>query len=79
MPCQEPKPGRLVGQNGEQCTYMIRYPQTFKTHAESFAACEHTWNKSYKRLPDWDLAFKYTGGDDTQTWLNNFYSAYNKL
>jgi hypothetical protein len=57
----------------------VRYPRYFKSHAESFAECERIWSKFYGALPDWNLAHKWTGGDQTQNWLNNFYSAYNKL
>lgn len=57
----------------------VRYPRYFKSHAESFAACEELWARAYGRLPNLDLAIKYTGGDDSVNWLANFYSAYNKL
>lgn len=56
-----------------------RYPQRFKSHQESYQACQYTWKRSYGRLPDLDLATKYTGGDDTATWLTNFYAEYNRL
>ena len=36
------------------------------------------WNKSYWRYPDYKLAKKWTGNDNTQRWLNTVNSCYYK-
>lgn len=56
-----------------------RYPRTFKTKAESYAAFKKLWAKSYKTFPTYALAVRYSGNDRASSWLRNvtkFYNSY---
>lgn len=57
----------------------VRYPRYFNSYAESQAACVALWKRAYVHFPDMALATKYTGGDDTETWLKNVIVTYNSL
>lgn len=56
-----------------------RAPAYFDSHEESFKTCESIWSKSYGSLPNYKLAHKWSGGDNVDSWLKNFYIAYRKL
>lgn len=43
--------------------------QTFENTEQSFAAFKYTWNKSYKRFPDRQLAAKYSSEGAADRWL----------
>lgn len=52
-PCQK--------QQGNMCVYNSR--------EESYEAFKTIWLKWYKTFPDYEMAYKWTGGDNTQHWL----------
>lgn len=56
-----------------------RYPCTFKTPQDSLDAFKKTWSKSYQRMADLDLAHKYTGGDNFDTWTCNVHRVYYEI
>lgn len=45
---------------------------------ESFDDFKRIWNDYYGALPSKALAAKWTGNDNPEIWLNNFYSCYNE-
>ena len=57
-----------------------RYPRTFASHAESYAAFKKLWAKPsmpYKgQVPDLRLAKIYSGNDSPDTWLCNVHRSY---
>lgn len=53
-------------------------PVAYASTQESFAAFKDLWSRLYVGYPDWDLAYRYTGGDDTQIWLDNVTRIYNQ-
>ena len=55
-----------------------RYVRRFDKLEDSYKACEELWDRVYGKLPDHELANKYTGDDHPDTWLYNFYYFYNK-
>lgn len=57
----------------------VRSPRYFKSHAESYAAFKDIWSRKYGgRFPTYADAKLWTGGDQTDTWLNNVKYAYNR-
>lgn len=56
-----------------------RSPKYYKSKADSFRDCERIWSKFYGRVPDYSLAKKWTGADNTPSWLANFNAAYSSL
>lgn len=62
-------------ENGER----KRTAKYYKRPEESYRDCERIWNTYYKRLPDLELAIRWTGNDNAETWLSNFWITYNSL
>lgn len=57
----------------------IRFPRYFKSHAESQATCVAIWKKSYVVFPDLELAKRWTGGDNSKSWLSIVTQKYNSF
>ena len=57
----------------------VRSPRYFKSHAESHAACVALWKRSYVEYPDYNLAKKWTGADNTANWLATVNQKYKSL
>ena len=55
-----------------------RRGKAFESKENSFKACEDLWIKHYKRFPDYGLAHRYTGGDNTWEWLGTVKQHYYK-
>ena len=55
----------------------FREGKAFESKEESLKACEDLWIKHYKRFPDYHLAHRYTGGDNTWEWLATVKQHYN--
>jgi hypothetical protein len=56
-----------------------RQPKYFPTYEASLKEAAAIWNKSYGKLPDLQLAKKWTGDDHAENWLKTFYTAYNSI
>lgn len=56
----------------------VRTWKSYASKEQSFEHFKQIWSKSYWRYPDYKLAKKRTGGDNTQRWLNTVNSCYYK-
>lgn len=55
-----------------------RTGKRYTTKQQSFEHFKKIWDKSYWRYPDYKLAHKRTGWDNTKRWLNTVNSCYKK-
>ena len=63
-----------------------REPKYYATAAESYRDCERIWSDNYGGMPedikpgtDRTNVDVWTGGDAMDSWLKNFWIAYNSL
>lgn len=54
----------------------FREGKWYNTIEESYEDFKRLWMRSYKTFPTYQMADKYTGGDQTQIWLNTVTNCY---
>lgn len=73
-----------MGKTKNNCFGIMTWPngkrtgKTYKSKEQSYEDFKRIWLKSYKRYPDYKLAYTWTGGDKTQIWLDTVNYYYNQ-